>query len=251
MAPRIPILLTSSVIAYDTGVALSDTQERTHLALESVAQWLAIAPKSPIVLCDGSNFDFAPQVAQQFPNANIECLAFENPQDLVRQHGRGYGEGEIVRHAITHSQRIKEAGCFAKCSSKLWVDNYHDCIAAWNANLLCKAVFLDAFSLTRPTRLAYVDTRFYVASVQTYVQHFVVAHHNIHKENGHGLEECFRDALVGDRLDHCLFTVQPVISGVGGGTGTSYKNSTLRRLKESLRLWLVSKHPRFAHLFAT
>lgn len=246
---RIPVLLTSSVIAHDTGVTLKDTEERIRLALESVREWLKLDPTQPIVLCDGSNHDFSAAVSEQFPGATIECLPFENRQEMVRQYGRGYGEGEIVRYALHHSRLIAEAGCFAKCTSKLWVANFRECAAAWNGKLLLKGVFRNVFSPFRPTEFAYIDTRFYIASCDLYRQYFENAHLQIRKDDGHGLEECFRDIFLANHLGQVLLAVPPVICGVGGGTGTYYRNPLKRRLKERLRLWLVRHNRRFAPSF--
>ena len=49
---RIPILLTSSVIAHDRRVALHDQGLRIDYALESVARWLELYPQIRLVLCD-------------------------------------------------------------------------------------------------------------------------------------------------------------------------------------------------------
>jgi len=250
MNARIPVLLTSSVIAYDAGVSLKDPGERIRLTLDSVEQWLCIDPLLPIVLCDGSNFDFSPLIRERFPGATIECLYFENDQEKVRLHGRGYGEGEIVRHALDHPRLIAAAGSFAKCSAKLWVSNYQRCAAAWNGRLLCKGVFLDVFSPVKPTRLAYIDTRFYVASVAFYRQYLVDVHLAVRKQHQHGLEECFLAALRDQHLQRVLFPVMPVIDGVGGGTGVAYSNPLRRRFKDALRLWLVRHHPAYRDLFA-
>lgn len=247
---QIPVLLTSSVVAHDPGVALKDTGERTRLALDSVAQWLRIDPSLRLVLCDGSNFDFSSIVANQFPSSQIECLHFENNQELVRKCGRGYGEGEIVRFALENSRLINQAGCFAKCSSKLWVENYHQCLQSWNGDLALKGVFLDAFSIFKKTRFSYIDTRFYIASCQAYKKYFLDAHLNLGPKQGHSLEDCFYDICVGQGITRSLLNVYPVIWGVGGGIGVHYKNRPTRLIKEALRLRLIRQSRSFAHLFA-
>lgn len=247
----IPILLTSSVIAYDSGVALKDAQERGRLTLESVREWLRVDPNLRIVLCDGSNHDFSMAVQELFPGAAIECLFFENRQDLVQEYGRGYGEGEIVRHALAKSTFIGEAGCFAKCTSKLWVENFPECVSNWNGTLLFKGVFANVFSPFKPSKFSYIDTRFYIASCDSYRRYFENAHFQIRKEQGHGLEECFRDIFLENKLKRMMFTVPPVICGVGGGTGASYRNPLKRRLKEKLRLKLVRMNRTYADFFQT
>lgn len=249
----IPILLTSSVVVHDTSVRLKDTDERIRLALESVAQWLRIDPMLRLVLCDGSNFDFSERIRQEFPSAIVECLYFENDQEKVRISTRGYGEGEIVRHAINHSHFIAAAGCFAKCTSKLWVENYHKCLTEWNERFLSKGVFMDAFAPFRQARFAYIDTRFYITSLPFYQQYFENAHHRIRMENGKAvsLEDCFREIALENQLSGILLRRSPVICGVGGGTGIYYRNTRIRRLKENMRLWLARRKQKFQHLFTS
>lgn len=249
-ASGIPILLTSSVVAHDPGVRLRDRNERLRLALESVAAWREIAPQNPLVLCDGSGFDFTPTIERwSLHQAPIECLAFANNPDLVRTHGRGYGEGEIVRHALEHSRLIQHAGCFAKCTSKLWVENFSECIQSWNGRLLLKGVFGNAFSLTDSTVFSYIDTRFYVASIEVFRTHFLNAHTLIRADQGYGLEDCFRDVFLQSNLHHCLMSPPPVICGMGGGTGKYYKNTLLRRQKERLRYFLIKNKKEFNSWF--
>lgn len=248
--PTIPILLTSSIIAHDHGVKLKDSDARLHHTLESVEQWLHIAPGHPITLCDGSSVDLQTHVAQRFPGAPIECLAFANDQARVSHFGRGYGEGEIVKYALQHSRFIREAGCFAKCSSKLWVENFDECLQWWNGRLLCKGVFLDAFSPFQATVLQHIDTRFYMASIPVYEKYLVDAHHGIDVSAGRGLEECFHEVLLRNRMEQCLMPVPPIIGGVGGGTGHYYKNPGKRILKERLRFFLVRHGHRYQDLFS-
>lgn len=245
-----PILLTSSVIAHDQGVRLQNPQERQRLAMESVHRWRAISPDTPLVLCDGSGFDFRPLVETLPNSAQIECLNFQNDVAIVQHCGRGYGEGEIVRHAIGHSALIQSAGSFAKCTSKLWVENFDECIQQWNGDLLLKGVFNNAFTPWKTTELAYIDTRFYIASISTYSKQFLHAHHAVHAQRGHSLEECFRDIFVQQQLHGCLMSPPPIICGVGGGTGTYYKNTPLRKQKERWKYALVKCSPSFRSWFS-
>jgi hypothetical protein len=246
---RIPVLLTSSVIAHDRRVALHDEGLRIDYALESVARWLELYPQIRLVLCDGSNYDFTSLVAEKFPAASIECLFFENDQEAVRRQGRGFGEGEIVRHAITNSQWIGEAGAFAKCTSKLWVRNYAECLAEWNGRFLCKAVFDGVFSPFKKVRLAYIDTRFYLANTAYYQHYFEMAHQQIDVDKGKGLEDCFMEVVNKNNLEGLVLTTPPIIDGLGGGIGKYYKNPWKRRIKEHVRLYLVRRQAKFKALF--
>lgn len=246
----IPILLTSSIIVHDTGVKLKDEAARLRHAIESIEEWLRIDPRISIVVCDGSNYDMQPVLDEKFPQATIEFLSFQNNQHLVQLHGRGYGEGEIVRHAIEHSTLIRKAGCFAKCTSKLWVKNFNDCKRWWNGNFLCHGVFKNVFLPHRPTIFKYIDTRFYIASISFYQRFFLDAHQAIRTADGHGLEECFHSILQNQGLNHVLLPVPPIIEGVGGGTASYYRNSMKRIWKERLQIALLRSDSRFDNLFA-
>lgn len=246
---QVPLLLTSSIVAHDVAVELRDTDARLHHALESIENWLRIDPRLQIVLCDGSNYDFATEVHQRFPTADVECLAFENNQALVKDLGRGWGEGEIIKYALRHSHLIQANGCFAKCTSKLWVENFKECMLHWNSQLLLSGVFLNALSPFTATVFKQIDTRFYVANVDIYRKYFLDAHCTMDSRAGHGLEDSFFDILKLYGISNCLIPTPPLICGVGGGTGMYYTNRCSRQLKETLRLSFVSKRYEFKSLF--
>jgi len=244
-----PLLITSSAVVHDLGVNLKDTGSRVRYTLEAVQQWLRIDPKLRIINCDGSNYDFSGLVEAQFPGSKIECIRFMNDSTQVKIKGRGFGEGEIVRHALEHSTTLNHCGVFAKCSAKLWVDNYPEILEGFNAAMGLNAIFCHALTPWRKTELDYIDTRFYLIDQQVYRSHFIEAHRSINLASGYGLEQAFRDAIVNNQLKNCLLRNPPVIFGVGGGTGVHYKVPTKKRLKERLRLLLARNSQRFAKLF--
>jgi hypothetical protein len=243
-----PILLPSCVIVSDHSVSLKDQDSRIRLTLESIEKWLAISPDLRLVICDGSNFDFSKIVLEKFPAADIECLYFRNNAEMVKLHGKGYGEGEIVNYALRNSVTLGESDFFAKCTSKLWVENFLDCLACWNGRILCKGYFSDVFSFKK-TRFDYVDTRFYLADKSFYLKYFDSTYFNVGGEQGLSLEHCFRDVILKENFSKVLFNVPPVICGVGGGAGTYYKNNLKRRIKEVIRLWMVRRNKSFGYLF--
>ena len=157
-----PILLTSSVIAMDSSVALKSQESRIFHTLESIGKWGEISPNNQFVICDGSGFDFSPLLKEHFPNLNIESIYFMNDGDLIKKHGKGYGEGEIIRYALEHSQFLQKTDWFVKCTAKLWVNNFMSCLKQWNGEFVCKAFFANVFSF-KTTSLEYIDTRFYIS----------------------------------------------------------------------------------------
>lgn len=243
-----PILLTSCVIVSDHSVSLKDENSRIRLTIESIEKWLAISSDLRLVICDGSNFDFSKIVLEKFPKAKIECLFFENNKELVGLYGKGYGEGEIVKYALQNSVYLKESDFFAKCTAKLWVENFFECLKCWNGTFLCKGYFSNVFSFKK-TQFSYVDTRFYLVNKSFYLKNLVSAYLNVGGEQGLSLEHCFRDVILKEQYKKIMFNVPPVICGVGGGSGTYYKNNLKRRIKEVIRLWIVRRNKSFDFLF--
>lgn len=243
-----PILLTSSVIAMDQSVHLKDEKLRIFHTLESIGKWLKVSPQNKYVLCDGSGFDFSSLVLENFPNAQIECLFLNNDPALIKAHGKGFGEGEIIRHALACSKTLHESQWFAKCTAKLWVDNFLECITEWNGRFLCQGFFSNTFSL-KQSQLKYIDTRFYLADAQVYKTYFSDAHIDIGGVGGLSIEDRFLEIAMREQLSGFLFDTPPIVCGVGGGSGKYYKDSKTRRLKEKLRSWIISHNSKFEPLF--
>ena len=248
-AAHIPILITSSITPHDTGVKLVDPQMRLYHAIEAIEHWIRVAPKAKFVLCDGSNFDFRPIMNERFPKTEIECLYFQNEQEKIAQYGRGYGEGEIIQFALNQSKHLGQANAFAKCSSKLWVANFTECLKEWQGDSLFSGVFRNTFSPTKPIEMIQIDTRFYVVKKSFYIENLCDAHHKIGVTEGFGLEDSFHLILLAEKQEKYLFSVPPVIKGVGGGTGKYYKSTRLRILKERLRTAKIKQSLEFRNLF--
>ena len=243
-----PILLTSSVIAMDSTVLLKDKSSRIFHTLEALKKWGNIAPNSKFVLCDGSGYDFTKVINEELPNLHVECLNFLNDEKLVKVRGKGFGEGEIIQYALAHSQYLRESEWFAKCTAKLWVDNFQACLQEWNGQFLCKAYFSDVFSFKK-TSLKYIDTRFYLIEKSFYEINFSEIHKRLEIDSGEGIEEKFLEVASSKKMKKFLFKNFPVVSGVGGGSGRYYNTSIIRRVKEMLRSRLVYLNRNFQELF--
>jgi hypothetical protein len=243
-----PILLTSSIVAMDQTVLLADQSLRIFHTLESLRRWLVISPDSHYVVCDGSDYDFSGLVREHFPGAKIECLHFRNEEVLVRFHGKGFGEGEIIKYALENSEYLKTSQWFVKCTAKLWVENYFECLREWNGTFLCKAFFSNVFSLS-PVKLEYIDTRFYLVNKKFYQDNFIEAHIGIGGKKGVSIEDRFLAILLSGKFKHFLFRIPPTVCGVGGGSGRYYKNSIIRRAKERVRSLIPSSMTRYREFF--
>ncbi len=243
-----PILLTSCVYISDDSVALKSAQDRVRFTLESIRKWLAVAPNSKIVICDNSNYDFSELLKQYFPKESIESLCFVGDKKAVIARGKGYGEGEIIEYAIRNSRYILEAGCFTKSTARLWVENYQYFLKKWNGRCIFKPVFKNSFSF-KPTEINYIDTRFYMISLDLYMKFFQKAHQKINAESPDGIEEIFLKIVLSENIKNIFSLRYPQIYGVSGASGQYYRNSVKKNIKENLRLFLLRRNPSFKDLF--
>lgn len=232
----------------DPSVLLKDQELRIFHTLESIHHWSKIAPQNKFVICDGSKFDFSTILKQEFPHLQIECLSFMNDANLVKKHGKGFGEGEIIRYALDRSHYLKESNWFAKCTAKLWVENFQDCVLAWNNRLVCTPFFSNVFSF-RKMSLDYVDTRFYLVKKSFYLQHLSAVHIDLGGDSGVSIEDKYLELIQENHLRNIFMKNPPVIAGVGGGSGKYYNTSPLRRIKEILRSRIASLDPRYRDFF--
>jgi hypothetical protein len=243
-----PLLLTSSVIPTDLSGKLNDPIARVRHTVESISEWLRINPTIQIVICDGSGFDFTDTVKSNFPLANIECIFFDNDAEQVKKHGKGYGEGEIIHYAIEHSKLMNKSEVFIKCTAKLWVANFDQCLLQLNNQFMCSAYFANVFSYKK-TILKFIDTRFYISRKDFYLKHFSAAHTQLGNTVGRSIEDAFLDVIKHEKMKHIFFRTPPVICGVGGGSGKHYKSGVIRVLKDRLRNWIARSTSQYKDLF--
>jgi hypothetical protein len=242
-----PLLLTSSVIPTDLSGNLNDPSVRMMHTIESISEWLKMDSHIQIIICDGSGFDFSDTVKTNFPFANIECIFFNNDAEQIKIHGKGYGEGEIIRYAIEHSKLMKTSDVFIKCTAKLWVANFHQCLLQWNEQFICSAYFANVFSYKK-TALKFIDTRFYISRKDFYLNNFSSAHVQLGNVK-QSIENAFLDVIKKQKMKHIFFRTPPVICGVGGGSGKYYKSGVIRVLKDRLRNCIVRSTSQYADLF--
>jgi len=245
---HIPVLLTSCVYVSDRSVSLSLAQDRISYTLKSIEHWLEQSHLIRIVICDNSGYDFSGDVKKLFPNKEIECLSFLGDKSAVSIYGKGYGEGEIIEFAIENSKIISTAKFFAKCTAKLWVNNPDHFLKTWTGDCALKPVFKNVFSL-KSCNVDYVDTRFYLVSVDFYTRHLKNLHKKLEKGCPIGIEQLFLQAVFESKLKNIFWDKCPEICGVSGASGKAYRNSFRKKIKERLRYFLMKKNSKFKNLF--
>lgn len=229
-----PILITCCISSSDPLTKLEDPNKRLFHVLEGIGEWLEIKPDLRIVMCDGSNFDLGPIIKVKFPNANIECLYHQNSSQEIAKRGKGYGEGEIIKYALKNSKFIEESNVFIKCTGKLWVKNFIKCLDEWNGKFMANAHFANIFSFL-PAEMEYIDTRFYVAEKQFYIDNLMDLYLETNFGKGGSIENIFLKKIQCLALNNYIYSIDPIICGVGGGSAEYYKNNLTKKIKRKLR----------------
>jgi hypothetical protein len=233
---RIPLLITSAIQVAAPGTKLADPAERLELTLKGIELWLKNTAIDSMVVVDGSGFDYSRQLRELRLDSKkeIEFLCFQNNVALVKLKGKGYGEGEIVLHALTHSRILSSARYFAKCTAKLYVKNYGKCLAAFDNKFMC--------GVYGHNRIRCLDTRFYLASRDFWLEHFSQAHLQVDDPKGYYLEHSYLDRLRYDRVKGFTLPVPPLIEGRSGSDNVEYPAPSLyRRLVHRVRFYIFSK----------
>ena len=240
------LLITSCINPSDLTVKLKDPLLRLNHTLEGLQHWVNISPELKIVICDGSGFDFSGTASRAFPGANIECLNFINSTKEVEAKGKGYGEGEIIAYALDNSKYLNQSDRFMKSTGKLWVSNVHKLIKNRHELFLIDAHFKRHF---KKYEIQYLDTRFFISNIDFYKQFLIDAYKESCFEPGCNIEHIFLKRLLRINARNFIFQKNPAIYGFGGGNGSYYKYSLIKRILINLKKRLLTTNPKFINLF--
>jgi len=244
-----PLLVTSCVGVSAKYTQIRDRTRRIELTIKAIEKWNSISKEIKIVICDGSNYNFSNIIHNKFPGQEIECLFFNNKSELVARYGKGYGEGEIINYALQQSVLLKNADYFVKCTSKLWVDNFFECLQYWNGTFLCDCYF-SYMKSHKFMRFKSVDTSFYIVNKDYYIDHFSSAYLNVREAQRHWLEHCFRDIIIAKELKHFMLPVAPIVRGVSGSQGLENRYSLIDKAKDTLKRFFISRNTSYLDYIA-
>ena len=214
---KIPVLITSVAQPIAPFVALSDPTKRINSTIESLKHWALISPGLDIIICDGSGYDFQKLITMtpDLRSLNIEVLHFFNDVEMVKNKGKGYGEGEIIAYALDHSDILNKHDTFSKCTAKYWVKNYQECTYGHQKNISIDKYYESRYSL----RYLSCDTRFYIAEKDFYLKKLVNSHKKINDFQSYFLENAFATDLILSKITGTEFKVKPLVYGMSGTTG--------------------------------
>ena len=215
------ILLTSCIKpdSNTPNLVIKNHEDRNRQYIDSVLYLLQNTSIENVILCDGSDY-FCKQAYMDVSEIatlhkkKFEWLHFQQDTQKILQKGKGYGEGEIIEYAITHSNLLKKKNAFIKLTGRLKVKNIDrltEAACTKNNYFICDRYLWRG-----------IDTRLYFCQKDFYCKYLLSLYKNVNDNiRGLRLEELFYKELVGK---HCFksFIGYPNFSGICGGNGTNY-----------------------------
>ena len=230
----IPVLITSAINVSAAKTVLTDPNVRLCLTLKCINKWCSTPGVSHVIVCDGSGFDLRPhlnKIVSTKSGISCEIISFKNDVVGVKAKGKGYGEGEIINYALGHSKFLNGASHFAKCTGKLWVENFATCLSGFN-----QLASFDFYGNFKPIM---IDTRFYIVEKEFYISKLAALHNYVDDDNGYYLEHAFRDGLAILKLSDYVMYPTPRISGVSGSMGVHFETNRFKAALRDVRSQLV------------
>jgi hypothetical protein len=234
---------------------LDNTRERTERYMEGLLAWLADPHFTRIVLARNCTTPIDAAVLDELGREyrkEIELLDCPGSA-LTQDRGKGFGEGEIIRHALARSRLLGASDSFYKITGKFYCPDLERCFSAeggnqffltpevhrqkWPRRALSKLYRSEqlgrVLSWMRrkagiPARFVSggcvrrVDTRMYRVEKKFYERHLQWAHRKVQDYCGHYLEDVFYDQL--RRLPVPLITRDLPLVGTSGSLATRQGN---------------------------
>ena len=125
------LIITSSVNPVLTApeVEITDPETRLFQLCCSVVSWSQVEGIEKMILCDNSapnyNFQALTDMVSQ-AGKTLEILTFLGDRKQVAMRGKGFGEGEIIKHVFENSRLIKKCDSFYKITGRVFISNFNE-----------------------------------------------------------------------------------------------------------------------------
>lgn len=188
-----------------------------------------------IVFCENTGYAFNHVPLQEKALINgkkLEILSFRGDYDQIKQKGKGYGEGEIIRYALQNSEILGKRDTFFKLTGRLIVKNMDEIITA--------TPFENSF-IYHPKNIYqmpvdHVETFFYKVNKNLYDKYLIDAYKEVDEPQFRFLEHLFYERL--SSLNLQSFKRVPLISGFSGSSGDPYESGKKAEILERINCFI-------------
>lgn len=167
----------------------------------------------------------------------IEQISYNQDEDAVKSKGKGYGEGQLLKFALSNSIILGRAKSFFKCTGKIYCRNFkaiQDVIQENNIeNIFWR--HLDDGDPSKP----WADLRFFFTTKKFCEDKLIPAYLNSDDRISAAEYYCF------NTLNTTLpsgTAIRPLLSGFSGGTGQQYFDMSFGFLDYNYPCW-YSRQP--------
>lgn len=207
-------------------LTISDPKVRYEQYIESIKYYINCEKVKTIVFCDNSNylnFEYSKMLElAEKRNKKFEWLTFQGDDKSVETKGKGYGEGEIIKYALSNSKYLIKANSFAKVTGRLIISNIDNIIGKMNHQ---RNYFnCDLYSSNG------VDTRFYYCQKEFYEESLENLYLQCNDVQGITLEKLFYSVIKKANYIKNI-PYYPVFVGVSAGNGIIYSEKMSLKLK--------------------
>ncbi len=217
------VIIVSGAIAPDPGVrqlTIRDNSIRLAQYKNSLEKLILAKTDAKIVFCDNSGygteaFESLNELARQ-QGVQFETLSFKGDNRAVIAHGKGYGEGEIIKFVLANSKLAAGEEYMVKMTGRLVVDNIADIVR----NLKTDRVY---FNVPNIHRRDIYDTRLYAMSIKIFNSFFIDEYKKVDDDGGYILENVYTDVIRNNHLKVRNFPRYPRIVGQSGSGGIAYE----------------------------
>lgn len=204
---------------------LKNIEKREQQYIESIKYYICDTNIKNIVFCENSDYsskflEYMYNLSNKC-NKNFEWISFQGDHLKVQEKGKGYGEGEIIKYALNNSFLLENTKYFFKVTGRLRV---------LNINKICKKISSSPSFNYDVFRTNAFDTRFYFIEKNFYKKQLQDLYLVVTEEEPQivALEDIFYKMLNGSNVS-CL-PYYPEFSGISGGTGIDYSNTSKKSL---------------------
>jgi hypothetical protein len=175
-----------------------------------------------IVFCENTNYahDYNPLIEKAKKSGKeLEILAFNGNYPIIRQKGKGYGEGETIEYALKNSLLLKDCRSFFKLTGRLAIANLDKIVASTK---------VDNGFIWHPKEIYrretdHVETYFFKVSIEFYTTKLLDAYQEVDEIKHRFIEHIFFGRLRNLNIRAFKYPLQ--IIGNSGTSGKPYLGS--------------------------
>ena len=170
-----------------------------------------------IVFCDNSDVVIWDEIIHQDKAHRLEYLTF-NGGEKDKDRGKGYGEANIIKYALSHSCLLREARYVIKITGRVKVLNINNIRGLLSKKKISKVV------VSLCSDIGLILSSVCVCATKTWLQWWV---DNYMEDIRYGEGATFEDVLFKSFVDDSnvqILRFNPIFDGICAGTGKPYGN---------------------------